>query len=324
MPLVILSGGSGLIGTYLTRYLTGNGYEITILSRNKNKASFNPKIRYSYWNIDEKIIDADVIKNADHIIHLAGAGVMDKKWNSKYKKRILESRTKSAELIISCLKENGHQVKSFISASAIGWYGKDVNDPNDKEGFSESDLPANDFLGETCKLWEASTEPVTQLGIRLVKLRTGIVLANDGGVIKEYKMPLGFGVAPILSNGKQIISWIHIDDLCRMYGEAIKNNKVSGSYNAVAPQPVCQKKLILTLGQKWRSKFFIPIYVPTLFLKLIFGKRSIEILKSATVSDKKIKSAGFTFLYPSIESAIDQLVGPGYSIAGNFFEQKSL
>lgn len=308
MSNILVSGGAGLIGTHLCNYLAEKGYEIIILTRGKNVASDNPKIRFSYWNVDKKIIDADVVSNADHIIHLAGAGVIDKKWTSRYKKVILESRTKSADLIISCLRKDEHSVKTFVSASAIGWYGADSKPLIRKEGFIESDAPANNFLGETCKIWEASVEPVTGLGIRLIKLRTGIVLSNDGGAFKEYKRPVRFGIAAILGSGKQIVSWIHIHDLCRIYCEAIENNSLEGSYNATAPEPVSQKTLILYLGKKLKNRFFTAIHVPRFFLKIIFGKRSVEILKSATVSDQKIKKGGFTFLYPSIESAIDELV----------------
>lgn len=309
MPVVVISGGTGLIGTALTNHLVQRDFEVIILSRQKNKVSSHPKITYSFWDINRRVIDKETIQRADHIIHIAGAGVMDAKWTSDYKKTILESRTRSAELIINCLKENPGQVKTFVSASAIGWYGEDPKPLERKEGFIETDLPAQDFLGETCLLWEAASDPVAGMGIRLVKLRTGIVLSKAGGVFKEFKRPLNFGVAPILGSGKQILSWIHIDDLCRMYVEAINNIYLHGSFNAVAPEPVSQKKLILTLGQKLRNRFFIPIYVPSFILKLIFGKRSIEILKSATVSNKKIKAMGFTFLYPSIESAIDELTG---------------
>lgn len=308
MSVVLISGGTGLIGSTLTRHLIERDYDVIILSRKKNLTSDHPKISYSHWNVSEKIIDAEVVKQADHIIHLAGAGVMDNNWTEDYKKKILESRTKSAGLIINCLKENEHHLKSFVSASAIGWYGEDPKPLERKEGFIESDLPSKDFLGETCLLWEASVEPVSALGIRLVKLRTGIALSNDGGAFKEYKSPLNFGVATILGSGKQIVSWVHIDDLCRMYCTAIEDIYLRGSYNAAAPEPVSQKKLILTLGQRMRNKFFIPIYVPSFILKLIFGKRSIELLKSATVSSKKIKATGFTFLFPSIESAVDDLV----------------
>ncbi|MEO8852278.1 MAG: TIGR01777 family oxidoreductase [Ginsengibacter sp.] len=308
MALVLISGGTGLIGSHLSKHLSENGFDIVILSRNKNSRSENPKISYSYWNVKDKVIDEEVVKKADHIVHLAGAGVMDKKWTEDYKKKIVDSRTKSAELILSCLKEGQHNVKSFVSASAIGWYGADSKLPGKNEPFIESDMPSKDFLGETCVLWEASVEPVTAMGIRLVKLRTGIVLSNKGGAFKEYKTPMKFGVASILGSGKQIVSWIHIDDLCRMYREGIQNNYLHGNYNAVAPEPVSEKELILTLGQKMRNKFFIPIYVPVFSLKLIFGKRSVELLKSTTVSNKKIKATGFTFLYPSIESAIEELV----------------
>jgi uncharacterized protein (TIGR01777 family) len=308
MSTVLISGGTGLIGSHLSDFLIKRGYRVVILTRDKGKVSANPAITYSYWNVKENIIDPEVVRNADHIVHLAGAGVMDKKWTNDYKTIILESRTKSAELIINCLKENDHHVKTFVSASAIGWYGEDGRPSMKKEGFIESDPPSDDFLGKTCLLWEEASSPVKALGIRLVRLRTGIVLAPKGGAIESYKTPLKFGIAPILGNGRQMVSWIHIEDLCRMYAEALENSDLNGSYNAVASETVTQKDLILELGQKMRNKFFIPVYVPAFGLKLVFGQRSIEILKSATVSNKKIKATGFTFLFPSLESAIDKLV----------------
>ena len=307
MPCVLISGGTGLIGSHLVNHLIQKNYDIIILSRKKNQASDNPKISYSYWNIKDNIIDAEVVRKADHIIHLAGAGVLDKKWTQEYKNVIIESRVKSAEMIINCLNESNHNVKTFVSASAIGWYGKDEKPLIRKEGFVEGDPSSDDFLGKTCVLWEAASSRVATFGIRLVRLRTGIVLSNRGGAFERYKTPLKFGIAPILGNGKQVVSWIHIDDLCRMYCEAIENNYLNGNYNAVAPEPSTQKDLIMKLGQQMRNRFFIPVYVPRFAIKLLFGKRSIEILKSETVSDKKIKSNGFTFLYPSLESAINDL-----------------
>jgi uncharacterized protein (TIGR01777 family) len=307
MPVVLISGGTGLIGTKLTHLLIENNYEVIILSGNKNKSSVNPNITYSFWNSKKQVIDAEVIRKADHILHLAGAGVMDKKWSRENKKEIIESRTKSSELLIKTLKENEHHVQTFVSASAIGWYGADNYPLLHKDGFIESDPAAKDFLGETCVLWETSVEPVADMGIRLVKLRTGIVLSNDGGAFKEFKKPLRFGFAVILGSGKQVISWIHIEDICRIYLEAIENKSIHGSYNSVAPSPVSNKKLIIELAERVRHKFYIPIHIPIFFLKLFMGKRSAEILKSATVGNKKIKSTGFTFLYPVIESAIEDL-----------------
>ena len=309
MPVVLISGGTGLIGTKLTHLLTESNYEVIVLSRNRNISSANPKITYSFWDINKQVIDAEVLKKADHILHLAGAGVMDKMWTQEYKKEIIESRVKSSELLIRTLAENSHHVKTFVSASATGWYGPDSYPLSHKDGFIETDAAGNDFLGETCLLWETSVEPVAEMGIRLVKLRTGIVLSNDGGAFKEFKKPLRFGFAVILGSGKQVISWIHIDDICRIYIEAIENKSINGSYNAVAPLPVTNKKLVIEMAERLRNKFYIPIHIPTFLLKSFIGKRSTEILKSATVSNKKIKSTGFTYLYPAIESAIKALTG---------------
>lgn len=307
MSVVLISGGSGLIGSKLTRHLTAKDHEVIILSRDRTKSSDNPKISYSFWDVKKNIIDGNVIKKTDYIIHLAGAGVMDKRWTESYKKEIVESRTKSSSLLIKSLHENPNHVRSFVSASAIGWYGADAEPLIHKDGFIETDPADESFLGETCVLWENSVNPVMEMGIKLVKFRTGIVLSNGGGAYLEFKMPLKFGVAGILGDGTQIVSWIHIDDLCRMYIDAMQNEAVSGVYNAVAPAPVSNKKLTLEIAEKNRHKFFIPVHVPAFFLKLFFGKKSIEILKSATVSNKKIKSTGFTFLYPTIDSAIAAL-----------------
>ena len=307
MPVVLISGGTGLIGANLTRHLLDRNYDLIILTRDKNKTSENKRIRYSYWDVKKQIIDINILKEVDHIIHLAGAGVMEKKWTAEYKKTILESRTKSAELILKTLKEIKYQVKTFISASAIGWYGEDPKPLERKEGFIETDLPSQDFLGETCLLWEASLEHAKNMDIRLVILRSGIVLSNAGGAFKEFKIPLRFGVATIFGNGRQMLSWIHIDDLCRMYCDSIENGYLNGSYNAVSPEPVSQKKFMIALGEKLRHRFFIPVHIPVFVLKMVLGKRSVEILKSATVSEKKIKAAGFTFLYPTLDAALDEL-----------------
>lgn len=307
MPVVLISGGSGLIGANLTRHLIERNYEVIILSRNKEKVSENKNISYAHWDINNNKIDENAVKEATHIVHLAGAGVMDKRWSEKYKKEILESRTKSAGLLISSLKKLNHNVECFVSASAIGWYGEDPPPFNRSEGFIESDPPEDSFLGETCRLWEESVSPVADMGVRLVKLRTGIVLSNDGGAYKEYINSLKFGIAAILGGGKQVVSWIHIDDICRMYIHALENTEMEGSYNAVSPKPVSQKQLILAAADSIRNKFYIPVHVPSLMLKLALGERSAEVLKSATVSDIKIKLSGFTFLYPTLQAAINEL-----------------
>jgi uncharacterized protein len=308
METVLITGGTGLVGNALTQQLIKKGYQVIILTRKMPDRNANQlHVKYALWNVREKSIDSEAIQQADHIIHLAGAGVVDKRWSNTYKKEIQDSRTQSSALLVQALQQNENRIKTIVSASAIGWYGADGETHQKGQGFTESASSAPDFLGETCKLWEQSIEPAVQMGKRVVKLRTGIVLSNEGGALAEFKKPLQFGIAGILSKGTQIVSWIHIDDLCRMYVEALQNQQLSGAYNAVAPAPVSNKTLTLELASIIKGKFFIPVHVPAIVLKMMLGESSVEVLKSCTVSCEKIKQAGFTFLYPSIEAALHQL-----------------
>jgi uncharacterized protein len=304
MRTILITGGTGLVGKNLIKHLLEKEYEIIILTRKKIVIAAEKNVSYALWNVKEGTIDIEALKKADAIIHLAGAGVMDKKWNEAYKKEIEESRTKSSALLINTLKKIEHKVKVLLSASAIGWYGEDKI-PN--HYFTENEKADEAFLGMVCKKWELSVEAVKEIGIRVCKLRTGIVLSNEGGAYKEFKASLKFGIAAILGNGKQMVSWIHIDDLCRQFIFALENDKINGTYNAVAPMPVSNKILTLEIAKKIKNKFFIPIHVPIFILKIMLGGRSIEILKSTTVSCDKIKAAGFTFLYPSIEAAVNEI-----------------
>ena len=297
-----------MIGKALTEALLEKNYKVIILSRKvASQQPINENLLYAEWDIPNQIIDKIAIERADYIIHLAGAGIADKRWTKKRKQEIVDSRVKSGELLTKTLQEIPNKVKAVISASAIGWYGADPVIPSPKP-FTEDDPADSSFLGETCKQWEESTEPVTQLGKRSVKLRTGIVLSKQGGALKEFEKPLRFGIAAILGNGRQVYSWIHIDDLVRLYITAIEDDNMRGAYNAVTPKPVSNKELTLQLARTKKGSFFIPVYIPSFALKIALGEMSIEVLKSATVSCDKIHYSGFTFLYPTIEAALKNLV----------------
>ncbi len=317
MSTVLITGGTGLIGRALSKALLEEGYAVIVLTRDKTSVKgseqFSDNLCYAEWDVKNQTIDEEAIRKADYIVHLAGAGVADKRWTESRKQEIVNSRVDSSKLIVDSLQNIQNTVKVVVSASAIGWYLTPQLNPSPAgeardltQKLTETDPPANDFLGKTCQLWEKSIEAVTGLGKRLVTLRTGIVLSTEGGALKEFLKPLHFGIAAILGNGKQIISWIHIDDLVDMYIHAIENENMQGVYNAVAPRPVSNKELTLQLA-KSRGKFFIPFHVPSFVLKLVLGEMSTEVLKTAAISSGKIQATGFAFHFPAISSATNDL-----------------
>lgn len=305
MATILISGGTGLLGTALSKQLIEKGYSVIVLSRNPGAIKNTQKnLSNARWDIKKKEMDIIALQEADYIIHLAGAGVMDKKWDPAYKKEIVDSRVESSKLITETLEQHTNKVKAVISASAIGWY-----KPGDHL-HTEDESADTGFLGETCRLWEESMAPVKQLGKRLITFRIGIVLGKTGGALAEFIKPLKFRIAAILGNGKQVISWIHIDDLCRMFIFAIENTNTEGIYNAVAPEPVTNKKMTLALAKKMWGRFYLPVHVPAFILKIMLGGRSIEILKSAAVSCKKILETGFYFRFEKIDQAAGELTTP--------------
>ena len=273
------------MGTALTDLLLQKGYHVSHLGRSPSLG----KVKCYRWSVTGNYIDPKALEGVDAIIHLAGAGVAEKRWSQSRKKEILESRTKSSELICETLKTQPNQVKVVVSATAVGYYGLSTSD----EWYDETCESGNDFLASVCKAWEASTDPIQALGIRLVKIRVGVVLSNNGGALIQMAQPVKWGFGAALGSGKQWVSWIHITDLCQIFLKAIENETMIGIYNAVAPNPVTNKELNQTIAQALQRPLWLPP-VPEFALRILLGEMSQIVLTGARVDCSKVKSAGMT------------------------------
>ncbi|WP_160711427.1 TIGR01777 family oxidoreductase [Chitinophaga solisilvae] len=301
METVIITGGTGLIGTALTRLLLERGYKVIIYTRDPAKGT-NKSVTYAAWDINNQTLDVTALQAADYVVHLAGANVGEKRWTAARKQEIIDSRTKSSDLLFKMMRSHPNKIKKVISASATGFYGEYTD-----HIFRETDPPATDYLGSTTLAWEKSILPVTTLNKKLVIFRTGICLSKDGGALKEFYKPLKFGFATVLGSGDQFISWIHLQDLVRLYFNAIVNDRLEGIYNAVAPNPVTHKELVLAMAHAAKGNSFITSYVPAFALKLALGEMSVEVLKSVKASSQKIQDTGFQFSYPTVKEAMEQI-----------------
>ena len=291
---ILITGGSGLIGSRLTEMLLEKGYTVSYLGRKKN-----PDIKaFTYlWDPLKKTIDESALINADHIIHLAGESIAAHRWTKTNKKIIIESRTLSSQLLREKINSFAN-IKSVICASGIGIY-KDQHDTWVREASEQS----NSFPAVTCKLWEEANSHYT---CRSVILRTGIVLSEKGGALPELIKTKNIGILPYFGNGKFYQSWIHIDDLCKMYIYAIENENLKGIYNAVSQNPVTNLELTKAL-RRALNKFLILFPVPKILLKIILGQKSIIVTEGQRVSPEKIVKEGFQFSYPVIDKALNNI-----------------
>jgi hypothetical protein len=299
METIIVTGGTGLIGSHLCKKLKEKGYNVALLSRNSKSDNDIPV--YS-WDLDKNMIDPEAISTADYIIHLAGAGIGDKRWTKKRRELISESRIKTCELLFKKVQESGTKLKAFISASGIGYYGAETSD----KIFTETDHPASDFIGEVCRQWEQSADRFKETGIRTVKIRTGIVLTRTGGALGRMSTAVKMGIGSALGNGRQYIPWIHIEDLCNIYMKAIGDTSITDVYNGVAPEHITNREFIRTLARVLNKPFLFPA-VPSFAMKLLFGKMAGIILNGSRVSADKIISAGYHFEFPDLENALKNL-----------------
>ena len=297
---VLITGGTGLIGRQLANQLRTKGYRVTLLSRTPNlQAEFTT---YG-WNHDTGYIDIRAIAETDYIIHLAGANIGEKRWTPKRRLEIVDSRVKSGELLYHALKTEPHHVKAFISASAIGYYGAQTTD----QIFTETDPPATDFLGETCRKWEQVGEQIATLGIRTVLLRTGVVLAPNEGALEKLRIPVALGFGSALGSGNQYVPWIHHNDICGMYIKALEDATMQGAYNAVAPTHTTNYELTKTLANVLHKPFWFP-RVPAFALRLLLGDMATLLLEGSRVSCQKISDAGYHFQFPALEEALKTLL----------------
>ena len=294
---ILLTGGTGFIGNYLTKVLIANGFSVSVLSRNNRKNT--DTATYYKWDLVKNYIDENAILKADYIIHLAGEGIVEKRWTEKRKKDILESRIQPIELIHSVLQKHNKSLEAFVSASAVGIYGAITDD----EICTEDTRPENDFLGTTCQQWEAAADQIESLGIRTVKIRTGIVLGRNEGFLKKMNPTFKMGFGTIIGSGEQYLPWIHIEDLSQIYLKAITDSEMSGPYNAAVTDNTTNKSLSKTLAQLYGYKIWLP-KIPPFILKIAMGEMSLAILEGRRVSSEKIRKTGFKFEYTDLKTAL--------------------
>lgn len=297
---ILITGGTGLIGTQLIKLLTQKGYTVAILTRDPEEYS-GDALAYK-WDIANGYIDPEAFKNTNYIIHLAGAGVADKRWTPSRKEEIINSRVHSAQLLYNWLAENDHSVEGFISSSGVSYYKQ-----NTGERLLEDAEAGSDFLAEVTKVWEKGAEKIKSIGIRTVIFRIGVVLSNKGGALVELARPVKLGAAAPLGTGKQIMSWVHINDFCRMILFAIENPKLEGVFNAVAPHPVSNKDFTIEIAKTLNKVAFLPA-VPSFALKMVLGERAAMVLDGANVSSEKLETLGFVFEFPKLPAALKDLL----------------
>jgi uncharacterized protein (TIGR01777 family) len=293
---ILITGGTGMVGTHLSDMLIDLGYEVAHLSRKPDKHSHYRAFR---WDIESGYIDEAAFQYADCIVHLAGASVAEGKWTKERKREIMESRVASTSLLYKYLSTHEHHISTFIAPSAVGIYG----DAGAKSVGEETE-PAHDFLAEVCQQWEAAEIQLRALGIRTPIFRIGLVLSDQGGALPSIAKPIKMMTGAALGSGEQWMSWIHIDDLCRLFIEAIENETFTGTYNAVSPNPVTNDEFTHTLANVLDKPLVLP-HVPAFALKLVLGEMADVVLASQRVSADRILQKGFRFEYPELKDALE-------------------
>lgn len=299
MASVLIAGGSGLIGRRMSALLSEKGHAVSLLGR---KADTSGKWRKYAWNPSRGEIDLEAVKQADVVINLAGAGIADARWTASRKREIIDSRVQSTQLLLDGFKRAGHTPQCYLSGAAIGYYGH-----RGDELLAENALPGTGFLAESCMAWEKAIHEVADFGLRTVAFRIGIVLSTRGGALEKMMLPAKMGLGTYFGAGNQWYSWIHIDDVCRMFIHAIENQGMEGIFNAVSPAPATNKELAAAL-MRAMNRPQILLSAPAFALELAMGEMASVVLNSTRVDASKISAAGFSFQYPELEAALLDLL----------------
>ena len=297
---ILITGATGLIGSELVKLLLSKNHSVHYLTTSNDKINEEPNYKGFYWNPQEGKIDERCIDGVDAVVHLAGANIAQR-WTNKYKQEIIESRTLSSELLFNLIKKTPNQVRQLISASGTAIYPESISQVYD-ETTTESE---DSFLSNVVKKWEESVDTFQVLGIKVCKLRTGIVLSNKGGALPEMVKPINLGFGAAMGTGKQIQSWIHITDLVTMYYFAIEK-QLEGIFNAVSPHPVSNQELTKVIAKTLKKPLWLP-NIPEFVMKLILGEMSYLLFSSKNLSSIKITNSSFYFQFPKIDKAIYDL-----------------
>lgn len=295
---ILITGGSGMIGTFLAEKLDKKGYKVSILSRVRHKS----KWPVYNWDPSNKYVQPGALEDVTHIVHLAGAGIADKRWTKNRMKLLTESRILTAGLLFDTLKKRGQKIEAFISAGGIGYYG----DRGD-EWLDESEPPSVEFLAELAIGWEQAAQKFREIADRVVINRTGLVLSSDGGILRRLSVPIKLGIVPIFGSGKQYYSWIHIEDLGRWFVETVENGRVKGIFNVVSPNAVRHRELMIQI-RKIVNKFSILFPIPAFALRIGLGKLATTVLISQKVRPERMVEAGFQYRYETLEAALKNLL----------------
>ena len=297
---ILITGATGMVGKKIINVLQQSGHTVAILSRKKKSL---PGVKTYLWDVDKNQIDTRCMDGTDTIIHLAGENIAAKKWTEKRKKQIIDSRVLSTRLLYKTINETNTRIDTFISASAVGYYG-DCGD----EILTEDSPSGYGFMAKCCKEWEEAVDKGKSYGIRIVKFRIGVILSKAEGALTSLEKPIKLFVGAPLGSGKQWVPWVHVDDIAAMFVNAVDNPLLSGPYNACAPFPVTNKTLTKSIARQLHRPVW-PFNVPESLLKIILGEMSEVIFISTNTSAQKLLSADFKFKYTQLQDALSDIYG---------------